>query len=194
MPLLVSGLFHVVCLVHFSGSTAPQTSPLGYWVEMAPVSSPSTTAASPQIRHRNLDKESVEEASALPTPSSVAPSAPVGNAATGSGVEGPLGEADGALVSIRDRYLYELEAFLNSRKVYPIKARHLGLSGRVEIAFHLEADGKISDPHIVRPCIHDVLNEAALRLVQGMGNYRPLPTELKLAVLHVTVPILYELN
>lgn len=143
----------------------------------------------------------VEKSSPLDAPfenkkaeTAAAPAPAVGKTAQAVGPSGPLGDVHGVQVSVRERYLFELENFINRDKPYPARARHLGMSGLVKVAFHLNQDGEITDPHVVRPCIHDVLNRAAVELVSNVGRFRPIPPELGLAVLHVTVPIQYELN
>ncbi len=187
-PFAVSVALHAALLV---GILAPQLShtpvPKGYWVELAtpaparPVPPMKKAPVAPTASKTDLSTDAKQAATAPAAAPSVAQNR-------------PLGRADGVEASTRQRYLFELEVFLNQNKTYPSRARHLGLSGEVEVAFHLHKDGSISDPHLVRPCIHDVLNQAAVEHVSRVGHFRPIPQELNVDVWHITVPIAYELN
>lgn len=192
---LLSGLLHVFILVQFVGPAVTPKAPVGYWVEMVPSGTPELNAT----RRRVIPRSPVDaSAPSEKEPVAQAPSTPnapaLGNTTQATGLSGPIGDLNGTQASVRERYLYELEAFINQHKSYPVRARHMGLSGRVEVAFHLDLDGTIRDPHVVRPCIHDLLNDAAVKLVADVGKFRPIPAELAVPVLHVTVPIEYELH
>lgn len=195
-PFALSALVHLAVFWQYRPSPPSSPLPVGYWVESVP-----SAEFFPQ--RRSLTKRAVPKSLALPTEES-APTAPpaaadppaarLGNTEKATGLSGPIGDLNGVEVSVRQRYLYELEAFLNQNKPYPARARYLGQSGHVEMGFHLQADGRISEPHVVRPCIHDLLNQAALELVASKGRFRPIPPELKVSALHLTVSIQYELN
>lgn len=192
-PILISSAIHCALLFQFFGPTSTNTTvPLGHWVEMVPggqvqkMRAHNVTPSTPSPLDQPADK-SEQASSTKATPA-------LGNTTQATGLSGQIGDLNGAQVSVRARYLYELEAFLNQNKTYPARARHLNQSGDVEIAFHVHGDGSITDPHVVRPCIHDLLNRSAIELVSSVGRFQPIPKELGLAVLHVTVPIRYELN
>jgi TonB family protein len=191
MALAVSAAIHVALLWHYTLPSLEPPAPLGHWVEMV-------VGAKPELQTRTKKNASVDSPVNAPVENKVAspaPQAPVlGNTHEATGLSGSIGDMNGVQASVRDRYLYELEAYLNQMKTYPPRARHLQMTGRVEVAFHVHGDGSITDPHVVRPCIHDLLNQSAVALVSGAQRFRPLPPELGLSVLHVTVPIQYELN
>lgn len=195
LPWALSGLLHLFLLIQFVGSSATTKAPVGYWVEMVPSGNPELNASRRRTTPRApVDASAPSEQEKL-AQSPAAPNAPaLGNTTQATGLSGPIGDLQGTQASVRERYLYELEAFINQHKSYPARARHMGLSGRVEVAFHLDLDGTIRDPHVVRPCIHDLLNDAAVKLVADVGKFRPIPAELAVPVLHVTVPIEYELH
>jgi TonB family protein len=181
---LFSILAHVFILVHFVGPAVVDHSvPEGTWVEMMHADAPRHKARRNQPA--SISEDPLEKAEAVP---------PIGNTQKAVGHQGEIGHQHGAEASIRDRFLYELEAFINQYKVYPARARRLGQTGKVEVAFHLNQDGSITDPHVVKPCIHDLLNKAALDLVVRASKFRPIPPELKTPLMHVTVPIEYELK
>lgn len=181
LPLFASAALHFALLGNFLLQEEPtKPAALGHWVEIEA----SRLAAPLTKKTRALHAPTAAEETTGETETAKATAS----------AETTAGKSGDTPATLKDRYLFELESYFNSRKVYPARARHLGLAGSVEVSFHLEEDGSFSDPHVTRPCIHDVLNEAALRLVKDVGHYRPLPAELNLRVLHVTVPIQYELN
>lgn len=132
---------------------------------------------------------------AAPTPAA-APTSQLGNSsaaapASAAGVGDPRGVEAGA----KERYLYELRLLLDSRKQYPPVARSLRQEGAVEVSFLLRPDGRIEDTNVTQPSSHETLNRAALQLVEAVGRFKPLPTELqKLVGWRVSVPIEYRLK
>jgi TonB family protein len=191
----LSAVLHVALLWHYTLPHSESPAPLGNWVEMVPGAKPDFRPSTRSAQHSApspVNAPVENKLSEAPAPSS--PSAVVGNSTQSTGLSGPVGDLNGVQVSVRERYLYELESYLNQLKTYPSRARHLQQSGNVEVGFHLHGDGSITDAHVVRPCIHDLLNESALALVSSARQFRPIPTELGVTVLHVTVPIRYELN
>lgn len=133
---------------------------------------------------------------APPSPA-VAPTSQVGNSAavTEQAAASAVGEANGVAAGAKERYLYELRLLLDARKQYPPVARNLRQEGAVEISFLLRPDGKIEDTNVTQPSPHETLNRAALQLVEAVGRFKPLPTELqKLVGWRVSVPIEYRLK
>jgi protein TonB len=106
-----------------------------------------------------------------------------------------VGISNGAEASAKERYLYELRLLLDARKEYPALAKTLRQEGSVEVGFVLRPDGKIDEAGIVAPSTHASLNHAALQLVEAVGKFKPLPTELqKIVGWRVSVPIEYRLR
>jgi protein TonB len=182
LPLLVSIALHFALFLGWKSPSFEIAKPEGVWVEVSPSTPLPSRIARPKVEEIKSPINIADDKSQKLASQQMA------QKTLQAGVE------NGVQASIRERYLYELELFLNQRKNYPVRARHLELEGKVEIAFHLEANGMISDPHVASASPHPILNEAALALVQGVGKFKPLPPELGVSVLHVTVPILYELN
>lgn len=96
-------------------------------------------------------------------------------------------------LDLKQMYLSELRARIERNKVYPLQASRLGQSGTVEVSFTLTPEGHIIDSRVTRPCAYQRLNEAALAAVAGLKSFRPIPAELELRELAVTVPIRYSL-
>ena len=123
LPWLLSLVLHAGLLFRFYVPSAAPLVPAGYWVEMAPFGSTLATPRKAKPRKAvSHDSESPAEAS---SPAASAPQkTALGNALHSDGVSGPLGQVDGVQASVRERYLYELEAFINQGKTYPPRARH----------------------------------------------------------------------
>ncbi|MBY0369691.1 TonB family protein [bacterium] len=193
LPYALSIAFHAALLWQFTSVFAPSDAPLGVWVEMAP-GNLSASRPRPVVKSV-VDASGVTDSQSASEPAEKqAPAQALGNAAHSAGISGPLGEADGRAATAKERYLYALEMHFNQYKTYPPRARNLGLEGEVGVEFHVYKDGSFKDPHVVRPCIHDMLNRAALQLVAEAPRFQPIPAEVGVEVLHVTVPIHYELH
>jgi protein TonB len=104
------------------------------------------------------------------------------------------GVSDGAIVSIRDRYIAELKAFIESKKQYPPSARMLRQSGKVVVSFTLSSAGHIGDVTVVKGCAFEKLNESAKSLLESLQFFKQFPEELKMNQLKLVVPIEYTLS
>jgi protein TonB len=71
-------------------------------------------------------------------------------------------------------------AVLERAKRYPLLAQRRGLEGTVEIAFLISSDGTISDPQVIVPSPHRVLDEATLAMVHRIGSLPPPPDRIPL--------------
>lgn len=120
--------------------------------------------------------------------------------ALAKGVEGGpsvFGVAGGnAQMSIREKYLRALQAYLSSRKKYPSLAKRMREEGLVIIEFSVAKDGSFFDERIIEPSRSPRLNNAAIELVQELGRFRAFPEEIlqKESELIVRVPIQYQLT
>jgi protein TonB len=92
---------------------------------------------------------------------------------------GPV-DARGALAAAHAQYRPLVLAILERAKRYPLAARRRGLEGTVRIAFLIGADGTISDPRVIVPSPHQVLDEAALAMVHRIGSVPPPPDRIAL--------------
>lgn len=60
---------------------------------------------------------------------------------------------------------------------YPIKAKAENLSGTIIVTVELNRNGTISSVSVVRPSVHKVLNDAALRIVRDASPFEPFPED-----------------
>lgn len=81
----------------------------------------------------------------------------------------PLLEAD---------YLAGLRAEIMRHHYYPRRARRRHAEGRVRVAFVLLGNGRITRTRVVEGSGSRSLDRAALRCVESVGRYRPIPPEL----------------
>ena len=76
--------------------------------------------------------------------------------------------------------------FLSRTLKYPTEARNARIIGRVTVEFNVEADGKLTDVHVVGP-VHYLLDREAVRVLRMSprwipGKKRGLPTPVTLRV------------
>ena len=95
---------------------------------------------------------------------------------------------------LRDAYVLRLRAMIEKNKSYPIRARQLGLSGRVVVSFTILESGRVTDVKVEKPCHHNILNRHAVEIVEHIESFEPIPRELGLSHWHMTVPIEFALN
>jgi TonB family protein len=82
--------------------------------------------------------------------------------------------------------------FLNENIVYPIKARELGIEGRVMIGFVVEPDGSVSNIEVVKS-VDPILDEEAVRVANLMPNWKPGKKYGKAVRSQYYMPITFEL-
>ena len=95
---------------------------------------------------------------------------------------------------LRARYLRKVRATIEAKKYYPRMAKKLRQTGRVEVQFEIRKDGTVCCVSLLRGCRHRKLNKAALRTIERIGRFDPIPEALKTEKLKVRVPINYSLR
>jgi TonB family protein len=144
------------------------------------------------VSQRLEEAASSERALSEPSPvvGDVVRSAIAGSASTA----GQLGSPDGVRAGLRERYLYELRLAIDREKKYPLAAKEMQQEGRVEVSFKIAVSGKFEAIQLVGLSPYERLNTAALKLVQGIAEFRPLPEEISGEPLLVKLPIDYVLK
>jgi protein TonB len=71
---------------------------------------------------------------------------------------------------------------------YPDDARREGLSGKLIMDVTMNADGTVRNINILRPSGHQVIDEAAIRIVNLAAPFAPFPSEIMqdADILHIT--------
>lgn len=87
--------------------------------------------------------------------------------------------------------LYDM---LNERKNYPKMAKRRKLEGISQVSFTLNKDGSIKKIFLQESCGHKILDKAALKVVQSIKFYKPIPDAVSMASLHLNIPIKYSRN
>ena len=62
---------------------------------------------------------------------------------------------------------------------YPAEARSKGLTGTLRLLVSIAADGTLVDVRVLEPSDHEVLDEAAVRIVELGAPYAPFPPRLR---------------
>jgi protein TonB len=109
------------------------------------------------------------------------------SAADGAGAGGGRDAAEG-------RYLAELQAAIAKHRFFPRQARRRGLEGRVTVSFTLEADGRIIGIRVVKGSGSSVLDEAAVKTLERLGRFKPIPKAIGRSRWTLRVPIGFTLR
>jgi TonB family protein len=92
-----------------------------------------------------------------------------------------------------DLYLKELSQLFAEKKKYPSMAKKLGVQGIVKVSFTIMPSGQFKNISLVEKN-HELLNRAALSLVNEVNPFKPFPKNLEPKEMAVTLPISYTLN
>jgi protein TonB len=172
---------------------------------------------------KTIEKEVAEPppSLALPTPASPAPSKASGRTTaslgrstgpargqvgtrhgSGKGSDGPgsgVGRGPGSGAgsgggSLLGGYLREVRRLLERQKGYPPMAQRLNIQGVVLVHFTIAADGSIQSTRLRRSSGHEVLDDAARKTVEKVGQFPPLPRALGREKLAVEIPLAFRLR
>ena len=86
-----------------------------------------------------------------------------------------------------------LYKYLKDNLIYPETPRITGIQGTVVVEFVVGKSGKVSDVKVVVPLFHDCDKEA-IRVVQGMPNWKPAEQMGKKVAIYYKLPIRFVLN
>jgi protein TonB len=113
------------------------------------------------------------------------------------GVKGSPGSEHtrrGQVEDIRSRYLAGVLRRLQEAKRYPSRARRWQIEGRLELELVIRKDGSTFPGRILQSSGHDVLDEAALGMVERAAPFEALPERLGVDSLELVVPVSYTLR
>lgn len=125
----------------------------------------------------------------LPPKDSVLPIAK--GTGVGAGVGSGAGISDG---SRQATYLERLHALIESKKSYPLRAKRLGMSGRVLLRFFVMPDGILDRIEVESSSGHDLLDEAARQAVQRVAQFEAFPEDWDARELELSLPIQFSLQ
>jgi len=92
-----------------------------------------------------------------------------------------------------DEYLLELRRLIDRNKSYPKVARRLKQHGIVVISIKINKEGIFEDISLNQKSTSSILDRAALRLVQSINRFKPLPKQYA-SLTEFKVPIKYVFN
>jgi len=150
-------------------------------------------ASHPAQKRKREDDRKQEPADSKPS----APRAPTLAEKPSQGVKGSPGSEQtrrGEGEDIRSRYLSRVLRRLQEAKRYPSQARRREIEGRVELELVIRKDGSASPGKILRSSGHDILDDAALQMVERAAPFESLPEELGVERLELMVPVSYTLR
>ncbi|RYD56099.1 MAG: TonB family protein [Sphingobacteriales bacterium] len=80
-----------------------------------------------------------------------------------------------AFVSVRDmpRFKGDLTEWMQNNLRYPEAARGSNMNGMCTVQFTVDANGFITDPHVLQSSQHAVLDAEALRVIRNMPQWQP---------------------
>lgn len=90
-------------------------------------------------------------------------------------------------------YLSELFQVLNNKKVYPSMSKRLREKGLVIVSFRLTRSGELREVVVKQTSRSARLDEAAKSAVESVGQFKPIPEAVMKDVLHIEVPIEFQL-
>ena len=92
---------------------------------------------------------------------------------------------------IKEAYLNSLRIEIERHKEYPRRARMFGHKGTVGVYFIILKDGTITGIELRKRCRYADLNASALELFSRIKRFDPIPRELKMDRMELTVYIEY---
>lgn len=93
----------------------------------------------------------------------------------------------------RHPYFGKLKAWLNAHKTYPAALKKAKTQGTVVLTFTISRSGELLSSRIVTGSGEPGLDQAALDMLQRSSPMPPLPDELGLDTLTLTIPVEYSL-
>ena len=92
----------------------------------------------------------------------------------------------------KESFLRELRLLIERHKFYPALAKKLGQYGQVSISFNLSKNGEINNVKILGSSQYPILDEAAIKTINSIGRFKPIPAEMKISSLNLIQRISYE--
>ncbi len=96
--------------------------------------------------------------------------------------------------AIMKEYASKVSAIVARNKRYPRWAREEGFEGAALLTFSIISNGSASEARVTRSSGFKVLDDAAVETVRGCGAFPPLPPELEMNTVSISVSIVYELD
>ncbi len=106
----------------------------------------------------------------------------------------PTQQASASRQAMELKYLEELREAIMQHRQYPSRARRKHQEGTATVAFILRKDGRIEQTQIEGSSGYKTLDRAALRAVEELGKFDPIPRELQRDVWPLSVSLQFTLR
>ncbi|MBN2855118.1 MAG: TonB family protein, partial [Halothiobacillaceae bacterium] len=123
--------------------------------------------------------------------------APPANGAPAAPASAPTPPAKPSAAQQQDllaAYQAALAAAIEREKFYPPLARRLNQEGIVEIGFTVLADGRIVNIHLLTQAPSAALERGAMAAIAGVGQFKPIPPQLGMGTMNLTISLVYKLR
>ena len=94
----------------------------------------------------------------------------------------------------QDDYGLAVRELIEKHKRYPLMARRAGMEGVVEIDFVIARNGRLVSAVVKQSCGYAVLDRAALRAVQDVEAFPPLPVQATDQEVNFKLPLAFRLS
>lgn len=94
---------------------------------------------------------------------------------------------------LKSQFLADLRYLIEKQKYYPASAKALKQVGAVKLGFSILENGKIIDVKVIQSSNHPILDIAAIKTIEKIGFYLPLPEAFNAKKLDLIQKIKYEL-
>lgn len=94
---------------------------------------------------------------------------------------------------IKNEYLLKLRTKIERNKIYPKRAKRLKQEGKVIVSFEIAKNGEIRSVSLKSGCSYKRLNDAAVKLLEKIAMFEPIPHELEKSSWAIEVPINYSI-
>lgn len=94
---------------------------------------------------------------------------------------------------IENEYLLKLRTEIEKNKIYPKRAKRLKQEGKVIISFEIAKNGEIKSIKLKDGCSYKRLNNAAIKLLEKIAMFDPIPIELEKNKWAIEIPINYSI-
>jgi protein TonB len=106
----------------------------------------------------------------------------------------PSSEQAGQILAIEQAYAQALSEAIEKNKHYPLRARKKGQQGEVKVRFTILKDGTIAQVQISSSSHSPLLDRAASKAVESLGQFRPIPDQLRRNRWDFQVPVRFAVN
>jgi len=91
-------------------------------------------------------------------------------------------------------YLNKIKKKIEPKWHYPETAQEIGLQGKLALCFSIIRDGHLDRLELLNSSGHPLLDEGALKAVEGAAPYYPLPDRLKISRLNIMATFEYRIS